>query len=152
MESPDAIVIRRVKTEMSSHFPQIIVLGGEDATVRESDMEQAAEKVLEHRSVPREQAPDLAGVALEPGGALTSEIKDQPDMLLFTGRDLEHFAESGDLVAGDNTVGPRHLGAKRDHRDGEGDAAARVVITAFSVTMRVPARNVARRAGEQRTE
>jgi len=33
-------------------------------------MEQAAEQILEHRSIGREQTTDLAGVALEPGSTL----------------------------------------------------------------------------------
>src|SRR6266851_2444980 len=100
---------------MPSHFAQILVLGGEDASIRESNMEQAAEQVLKHRSIGREQTADLAGVALEPGSALAGEVKHQPHMLLFAGRNLKNLAKSCDFVAGDDAVGSRHLGAECDH-------------------------------------
>src|SRR2546421_528800 len=104
MERPDAGIIGRIKTEVVSDLAQIGVLGRKEAVIRQGNVEQPAEKVLEHRSVIGKQAADLAGVALEPGRAFSGEVENQPDMLLFPWRDLEHFAKSGDLIAGDDTV------------------------------------------------
>src|SRR6266404_6957541 len=148
MESPDAGVIRCLETEIPSHFAQILVFGGKDASICESNMEQAAEQVLEHGSIGREQTADLAGIALEPGSALAGEVKHQPDMLLFARRNLKNLAKSRDFIAGDDAVGPRHLGAERDHRDRKGDVPAWIVVSAFGV----PAWDMARRACKQCTE
>src|SRR5260370_34836112 len=70
-------------------------------------MEQAAEQVLEYRSIGREQTADLAGIALEPGSTLAGEGKHQPGMLLFARRHLKDPAKSRDFVAGDDPVGSR---------------------------------------------
>jgi hypothetical protein len=149
MERPDAAIIASIKTEMVSDFAQIGILGRKDAAIGESNMEQTAEKIFEYRLIIGKQTADLAGVAFEPGGAFSGEVEDQPDMLFFARRDLEYFTKGGDLVAGDDAVGSGHLGAKGDDRDGEGDAAARIVVRASGGIMRLPTGDVARCPGEQ---
>jgi hypothetical protein len=52
---------------------------------------------------------------------LLGEVEDTRDVLHLAFRDLEHFLEGVDLVHGDDAVGLGHLGAKRDHADGECD-------------------------------
>jgi hypothetical protein len=137
---------------MLSNFTQIGVLGGKDAAIRESNVKQAAEKVLEHRSIVCEQPTNLAGIAFKPGGALSCEVENQPYVFRFPRGNLEHLAKGGDLVASDDAVGRSHLGAKGDHSYGKRDPATRVVIRALAVAIRVPARNVARGASEQCAE
>src|SRR5262249_59629911 len=96
--------------------------------------------------------PEWAGIALEYGSAFSREVEHETDVLLLSGRDLKYFAESGDLVAGDDTIGSGHFGAESDHRNGERDAATRIIIRAVALDRRVPACDVARRAAEQRTQ
>ena len=108
--------------------------------------------ILEHCPIVREQTADLAGIALKPRGALAGEIEDQPHVIFFARWDLKDLTKGGDLVAGNCTVGLRHLGAERDYRNREGDTAARVAISAFADAMRVPSRNVMRHAVQQNTE
>src|SRR6266481_2981756 len=146
MVCPDAGVIARIEPEMPSDLAQIVILGRADPAVGERYMEQAAKEILEHRSIAREQASDLPGVAVEPGGALAGEIEDEPNMLLFAGGNLEHFAKGGNFVAGDCAVGLCHLGAERDHRNREGDPLPRVVSLALAIAPRVPTRDMTRRA------
>src|SRR3984893_11661357 len=152
MVCPDAGIIARIKPEMPSDLAQIVILGRANPAVGERDMEQAAEEILEHRAIAREQTPDLPGVAVEPGGALAGEIEDEPHMLFFPGGNLEHFAKGGNFVAGDGTIGLCHLGAERDHRNRKGDPLPRVVILALAIAPRVPTRDMTRRAFEQGAE
>jgi len=98
MECSDAGVIGGIKAKMLSDFAQIGILGREDAAIGESNMEQPAEKIFEHRPIIGKQTADLAGVALIPGGTFSGEVEDQPDMPFLTWRDLKYFAKSGDLV------------------------------------------------------
>src|SRR5258708_38377987 len=79
MESPDAGVIRCLKTEMPSHVAQILVLGGKDASIRESNMEQTAEQGLEHCPIGREQTADLTSIAVQSSPALAGEVENPSD-------------------------------------------------------------------------
>ena len=71
-------------------------------------------------------------------------------MIFLTRRDLKNLAKGGDLVSGNRTVGPRHLGAERDYRNRESNAAMRVCTPVFTVT--VPRRNVACRTIQEGAE
>src|SRR5260370_24762090 len=122
---------------MPGDFEQVIVLGGADAAIGEGDVKKTAEKVFEHHPIIGKQPADLSSVALEPGGALPGKIEDEPDMLLFAGRNLKNFAEGSDLVAGYRAIGLGHLGAEGDHGDRERDAAARVTIRNLPVAIRL---------------
>ena len=152
MVCPDTSIISRVEAEMPSDLAQIVILGRANPTVGERYMEQAAEEILEHRAIAREQSPDLPGVAVKPGGALAGEIEDEPNMLFFAGGNLEHFAKGGNFIASDCTIGLCHLGAERDDRNREGDPLPRIVILALAIAPRVPTRDMTRRAFEQRAE
>ena len=136
VEGPNAGIIRSVEAEMPGDFAQIVVLGGADEAIGEGDVKKAAEKVLEDRPIIGKQPADLSSVALEPGGALPGKVEDEPDMLLFARRHLKHLAKGGDFVAGHGAVGLGHLGAERNHRDRERDAAARVAIRVLAVAVR----------------
>jgi hypothetical protein len=137
---------------MPGDFAQIGVLGRKDATIGEGNVKKPTEQIFQDRSVVREQPPDLAGIALEPGSAFSREIEHETDVLLPSRRDLKYLAESGDLVAGNDAIGSCHLGAKRDHRNCERDAATRIIPRTVAVDGRVPACDVARRAAEQRAQ
>src|SRR5262245_39808999 len=152
MVCPDAGMIARIEAEMPSDLAQIFILGRANPAVGERDMEEAAEEILEHRAIAREQTPDLPGVAVEPGRALAGQIEDEPNMLFFPGGDLEHFAKGGNFVAGDGTIGRCHLGTERDHRNRESDSLPRIVSLVLAVAPRVPTRDMTRRAFEQRAE
>src|SRR3984893_6934483 len=152
MVCPDAGIIARIKPEMPSDLAQIFILGRGNPAVGERYMEQAAEEILAHRAIAREQTLDLPGVAVEPGGALAGQVEDEPNMLFFASGNLEHFAKGGNFVAGDGTIGPCHLGAERDHRNREGDPLPRVVVLALAIAPRGPARDMTRRAFEQPAE
>src|SRR6516162_490528 len=152
MERPDSGIIHCIEAEMPSNLAQIGILGGENAAVGQGNVEQATEKILQDWPIGRKQAADLAGIALETGGALAGEVKHQPDMLLFARRDLKDLAKSRDFITGDDPIRPCHLGAERDNRDREGDASARVALATLGGAMRMPARNVTRRACQQRAK
>ena len=152
MVRPDAGIVARIEAKMPSDLAQIVILGRANPTVGERDMEQAAEEILEHRAIAREQTPDLPGIAVEPGCALAGQIEDEPNMVFFAGRDLEHFAKGGNFVAGDGAIGRCHLGTKRDHRNRKGDSLPRIVSLALAVAPRVPTHDMTRRAFEQRAE
>src|SRR5207237_1455215 len=96
VEGPNAGVFRRLEAKMPGDFGQVIVLGAAETAIGEGDVKKAAEKVLEHRPIIREQPADLSSVALEPGGALPGKIEDEPDVLLFVRRHLKDLAEGGD--------------------------------------------------------
>src|SRR5262249_21228096 len=138
MVGTDAGIVVLVEPEMLSDFMQIGILGWANAAVRQRDMEQAPEQILKHRPIVREETADLAGIALKPGGALASEIEDQPHVIFFARRDLKDLTKGGDLVAGNRTVGLRHLGAERYYRNREGDTAARVAISTFADAVCMP--------------
>ena len=71
-------------------------------------------------------------------------------MIFLACRDLKDLAKGGYLVPGNRTVGPRHLGAERDYRNRESNAAMRVCTPVLTVT--VPRRNVASRSIQERAE
>jgi len=150
--SPDTGVVADIEAEMPGDFGQIRVFGWADAAVREGDMEKPAEQIFEHRPIAREQTADLAGIALKPGCALAGEIKDQPHVIFFAHRDLKNLAKGRDLVPGNRTVGSRHLGAERDHRNRESDAAMRVCASVLAVAVPMPGWNVACRTVQQGAE
>ena len=137
---------------MPGDFAQIIILGGADAAIGEGDVKQTAEKVFEHGSVDCEQAAHLSRIALEPRGAFAGEVEDEPHVIFFSRRHLKNLAKGGDLVAGDRAIGLGHLGAERDHRDRERDAAPRVALHPLAVAIRQPVRNMAGGASKQGTE
>jgi hypothetical protein len=58
--------------------------------------------------------------SLVAGHVLLGEIEHTGDVLHLAIGHLEHFLEGVDLVHGDDAVGLGHLGAERDHTDGEG--------------------------------
>ena len=141
---------------MAGDLAQIAILGRAQPSIGKGDVEQPAEQVLQHAAIPGEHAADLAGVTLEARGALAGKIEDQPQMRLLTRRHLEHLAEGGDLVAGHSAVRLGHLGAQRDHGDGESDAVPGIGAARRAATpQRAPlcaARQAARRALHQGTE
>ena len=63
------------------------------------------------------------GIGLEAGNVLLGEVVEPRDVALLLGRHGEDLLEGADLVPGDDAVGLRHLGRKRDHGDREGDLA-----------------------------
>src|SRR5262249_38176819 len=152
MVGADAGIVVCVEAEMPSDFAQIGILGRANAAVRQSDMKEPAEQILEHRPIVREQTAYLPSIALKPSRALPGEIEDQPHVIFLARRDLKDLTKGSDLVAGNRAVGPRHLGAERDHGNREGDAAARVVISAFAAAMCMPSRNVMCHTVQQGTE
>src|SRR5439155_3579759 len=95
---PDAGVFARIEAEMPCDLAQIGILGRADPAIGERNMKEAPEQVLKYGTIGGEQTPDLPGVAVEAGGALAGEIEDQPDMIVFAGRNLKHLAKGGDLV------------------------------------------------------
>src|ERR1700731_4925098 len=139
VEGPNAGVIRSIETEMPGDFAQVIVLGGADEAIGESDVKKTAEEVLEHHPIIRKQPADLSSIALEPGGALPGKIENEPEMLLFARRHLKDLAEGGDLVAGHRAIGLGHFGAKRNHRDRDRDAATGAAIRVLAAAVRRPA-------------
>jgi hypothetical protein len=152
MKSADTHEIGCIEPEMPGDFTQISILGRKDAAIGEGNVKKPTEQVFQNRSVVREQPPDLAGIALEPGSAFPREVEHETDVLLLPGRDLKYFAKSGDLVASDDAIGSGHFGAESDHRDGERDAATRIILWTVAVDRRVPARDVPRGAAEQRAQ
>src|SRR5689334_3892932 len=119
MEGPDSGIVGGIKTKMPGHLVQIIILGGADAAVGEGNMEETAEKILEHCPVASEQPAHLTRIALEPRRALAGEVEYEPDMVLFARRYLENLAKCRHFVAGYRAVGLGHLGAEGDYRDRE---------------------------------
>ena len=77
----------------------------------------------------REQRRDLARIGFEARGVALGEVEEALHVLLLARRHLEERAEGLDLAACHVAVDPGHLGAERDHTDGEGDLAqARMVL------------------------
>src|SRR5215469_1587293 len=148
----DANVVARAKAEMPGDRAKIVIFGRTDPTVGERDVKQPTKQVLEHSAIVGEQTADLAGITLEPGGALAGEIEDQPDVILFARRDLEDLEKSRDLVPCHRPIGSRHLGAERNDGNCKSDAAARVVVAIPTVGLRMPSRKVARHALKQGAE
>jgi len=89
------------------------------------DVEKPLHQVDQDRIAGPEHAGDAARVKVIARHILPGEIEDPAGLRRVLGRDGEDLAEGGDLVAGDAAVGLGHLGAQRDHRDGEGDRAFR---------------------------
>src|SRR5262249_37185232 len=109
-------------------------------------------KIFEHRSIACKHPADLAGVALEPGGALAGGGKEHPDVLLFAWRGLKNVAKSSDFVAGDDPLGRRPFGPGGGNRGCEGESAAGIIVPSHAVALRMPARDMARCASQQCAE
>ena len=92
------------------------------------DVEQALEHVLEQLAVALEHGGELLGIGLVAGHVLLGEIEHAGDVLHLAVGHLEHFLEGVDLVHGDDAVGLGHLGAERDHADGEGHLVLRRAV------------------------
>ena len=103
------------------------------------DVEQAFEHVLEQLAVALEHDRELLGISLVAGHILLGEVEDTSDVLHLAFRHLEHFLEGVDLVHGDDAVGLRHLGAERDHANGEGHLVlGRAVLLLIAIDDIVP--------------
>jgi len=89
----------------------------------DGDVEKAVHQVGQHGTVGLEHPRDLAGIFLESGDILAREVEDTGGRFLIGLRNGEDLAEGGHLVAGNKPVGLGHLGAERDHGNGETDRA-----------------------------
>jgi hypothetical protein len=109
------------EAEFSGNRAEKLVLVWMQVAVRHGDMKKAVHDIAEKSAVVMEEAVKLTGVAFITRDILFGEIEEPADILLFSGRDLEDFLESLDLVARNDPVRLRHLGAKRNHAHGKND-------------------------------
>jgi glycine/D-amino acid oxidase-like deaminating enzyme len=126
MVRADTGVVGGRQAEMTRDLAQISVLGGAQPTIGERNMEQPVKQVFKNDGIPGKQPTKLAGIACKPVRALAGEIKNHPDMVFLTRRDLKDVVKRGHFVAGHGAVNPRHLGAERDRCNREGDPPLRV--------------------------
>ena len=76
---------------------QEALLGVVIAAVRDGDVEQALENVLEHARPAAEHPGDARGVGVETGDVLAGEVEHARRRRFVLGRDLEDLAEGRDL-------------------------------------------------------
>ncbi len=74
------------------------------------------------------QSGKLARIGFIACDVLLGEIIEARDMRRLFLRHSEYILKGADFILGNHPVGLRHLGGKRDHRDGKGHPATRVGI------------------------
>src|SRR3990170_5301047 len=107
------------ETEALGDLPKELFLLGMQRLVGVGDVEQTVEHVLQQLAVAIEYDNELLGIGLVAGDVPLGEIEDAGGVLHLRVGHLERLLEGEDFVPGDDAVGPGHLGAKRDHADGE---------------------------------
>lgn len=99
-----------------------------DQAVCLGDMEQAVDDILKDRAVllaGDAERLHLLRIGLVTGNVLPREVIQSGNIGRLVIRVFEDVLEGIDLGRRDDTVGLRHLGGERDHRDGKGDLLAR---------------------------
>ena len=84
--------------------------------------------MCQHDRVGREHSPNLASATFKTVRAPAGEVRYQPDMVFFIRRYPKHLAKSGNFVAADVAIRPRHLAAESDSRDRKSNPVAAVGI------------------------
>jgi hypothetical protein len=96
--------------------------------------------------LPLQHGGELLGIGLVAGHVLLGEIEDAGCVLHLRGRHLVRLFEGVDLVYSDDAVGLGHLGAKRDHADGERHLVLGPILLLIAVDDVVPGRATKQRA------
>ena len=115
----DAVEVAVLKPEDRCDAAHIGELGLVHEAVRDRDVEQAVDEILEQRRLVAEGVGDLAGIGLEAVGRRLREVEQAHDVAVLRGRDLDEPLEGVDLRAQHDAVGLRHLGGKGDETGGK---------------------------------
>jgi hypothetical protein len=97
-----------------------------DRTIGLGNVEQTVDDVFENLRAPGEEARQLARIGVIARDILLGEIEHARHAAKLALRHVENLLERDDLVARDNAVGFRHLGAERDDADGKGNRHFRI--------------------------
>ena len=113
------------KPEQTGHMSQKLLLVGMEFAVGERDVEQSFEHILQEPAVLPQEIRKLPGIGFVAGDIVLGGIEDARHASHLARGHIEHLLECLHLVACDHAVGLGHLGAERNHADGEGELMLR---------------------------
>ena len=120
---PRTLEARAAQSEDARDLDEVLGFRRIDVAVGPRDIEQTFEQLLEDLGRIGEQRRDLSGIGLEARRVALGEVEEAFDVALLARRHAEEAAEGFDLFFLHLAIDAGHLGAERDHADGEGHLA-----------------------------